>query len=52
MRLVRPWVVGASEAEDFVLEKWAEFNDLVLEFPPAWNVSRDDSTGRTRGPEV
>lgn len=32
----RSGVVRAKDAEDEVLDRWAEFHDRVLGFPPNW----------------
>lgn len=32
----RSWVVPTAEAEDAVLDEWAELHDTLLGYPPSW----------------
>jgi hypothetical protein len=34
--VARSWVVRIEEAEDAVLDEWAELHDAVLGYPPNW----------------
>ena len=46
--IAESWLVAAAVAEDDVLDRWAEFHDKVLGYPPCWATAGITAYDRLR----